>query len=236
MYTQKIANFDGYELSHEFDTSETGAKEAVILSGNGSDGSAGLASINKQGGSIFVQDPSTAKFSGMPDSAINTGFADFILSPVKIATKLNKFFVNTIKQHSNNHQNIVINDAKLLQILQVVKDTTFIDFLDYKPSTIVRRISKRVLLTKSKSIDEYKFIPLNKTPMTSEYLEKNKLLLIGYDANLNLLSSNKCITKIYLYFPKGCLCSFVVCIIIMIVVIDILRFTRTKAKASHIPH
>jgi two-component system CheB/CheR fusion protein len=128
---------------------------AVILSGNGSDGSAGLANINKQGGSIFVQDPSTAKFSGMPESAINTGFADFILSPVKIATKLNKFFVNTIKQHSNNHQNIVINDAKLLQILQVVKDTTFIDFLDYKPSTIVRRISKRVLLTKSKSIDEY---------------------------------------------------------------------------------
>lgn len=128
---------------------------AVILSGNGSDGSAGLEKINKQGGSIFVQDPSTAKFSGMPDSAVNTGFADFILSPVEIAIKLNKFFVNSIKQQSNSHQTLVINDAKLLQILQVVKDTTFIDFLDYKPSTIVRRISKRILLTKSKSIDEY---------------------------------------------------------------------------------
>jgi hypothetical protein len=49
-----------------------------------------------------------------------------------------------------------------------------------------------MLLLDTKSIDESQFIPLNKTPMTSEYLEKNKLLLIGYDANLNLLSSNKC--------------------------------------------
>jgi len=128
---------------------------AIILSGNGSDGSVGLENINKQGGTIFVQDPGTAKYSGMPESAVNTGLADFILSPDKIAIKLNEYLINSTSHYSNNQKNIIINDAKLLQILQVVKDTINIDFLVYKPSTIVRRISKRISLTKSKSVDEY---------------------------------------------------------------------------------
>lgn len=168
---------------------------AVILSGNGTDGSAGLANINKQGGTIFVQAPETAKYTGMPESAVNTGVADFILPPDKIATTLNEFFIDSVNLHSHKHPNIVINDAAFLQILQIIKDTLSIDFLDYKPRTILRRISKRILLSRSKSIDEY-ICKLRKSP--EEVIRLHNDFLIGVtcffrDNNLFEYIEKKCI-------------------------------------------
>ena len=61
---------------------------AVILSGTGADGTQGIAEVKKAGGLVFVQDPSTAQFDGMPASAINSGNIDFILSPESIAEEL----------------------------------------------------------------------------------------------------------------------------------------------------
>ena len=51
---------------------------AVVLSGTGSDGSRGIAAVNAAGGFVFVQDPTTAKFDGMPRSAIATGLVDVV--------------------------------------------------------------------------------------------------------------------------------------------------------------
>src|SRR4029077_3308187 len=53
----------------------------VILSGMGSDGTLGLRTIKEKGGVVMVQDPATAKFDGMPRSAIEAGLAD-IVAPV----------------------------------------------------------------------------------------------------------------------------------------------------------
>src|ERR1700750_2168089 len=60
---------------------------AVILSGTGTDGTKGTEAIKKEGGLVIVQDPSTAKFDGMPNSVIATGNADFILPPPAIYTR-----------------------------------------------------------------------------------------------------------------------------------------------------
>ena len=60
---------------------QQGRAIAVILSGTGTDGTRGIQAIQNNGGIVLVQDPVSAKFDGMPNSAITTGFADYILSP-----------------------------------------------------------------------------------------------------------------------------------------------------------
>ena len=60
----------------------------IILSGSGSDGAKGIQAIKQAGGITFAQDPSSALFFGMPNSAIRTGCVDFILNPGTIAQEL----------------------------------------------------------------------------------------------------------------------------------------------------
>lgn len=60
----------------------------IVLSGTGTDGSRGVRLIKGEGGFTIAQDPSTAKFNGMPDSAINSGSVDLILSPEDIGKEL----------------------------------------------------------------------------------------------------------------------------------------------------
>lgn len=61
---------------------------AVVLSGTGSDGSMGTLAIKKMGGTVIVQDQKSAEFSGMPQAAINSGSADFVLPLDEIASAL----------------------------------------------------------------------------------------------------------------------------------------------------
>src|SRR6187402_929161 len=61
---------------------------AIILSGTGTDGTKGTDAIKKEGGLVIVQDPSTAKFDGMPNSVISTGNADFILPPAAMCEEI----------------------------------------------------------------------------------------------------------------------------------------------------
>lgn len=63
----------------------------VILSGTGSDGSRGIKTIKEAGGIILVQEPGSAQFDGMPNSAILTNLADFILPPHELAQKVVQF-------------------------------------------------------------------------------------------------------------------------------------------------
>jgi two-component system CheB/CheR fusion protein len=66
---------------HSLAQDQTSCAIAIILSGTGSDGTKGIESVKKAGGMVIVQDPATAKFDGMPNSAINSGYADFVLPP-----------------------------------------------------------------------------------------------------------------------------------------------------------
>ena len=70
---------------------------AVIMSGTGSDGTSGIKMIKENGGLVIVQDPETAKFDGMPRSAINTGLADFILSPEATVDEILNFSNNPLR-------------------------------------------------------------------------------------------------------------------------------------------
>ncbi|MBT1702400.1 chemotaxis protein CheB [Chryseosolibacter indicus] len=115
----------------------------VILSGTGTDGTKGIEAIKKQGGLAIVQDPITADFDGMPNSAIATGLVDLILSPEMIAEELVEYlrdapYLKNLERFSKD------DEAVITDILQLVKNNTGHDFSLYKKPTINRRLAKNL--------------------------------------------------------------------------------------------
>ncbi len=130
----------------------------VLLSGNGNDGTSGLRDIKHHGGLTFAQNEN-AKFLSMPQSAVAAGVVDFILSPKGIALELLHLsknpFVRNIKLHVEKGSVLDDNDPHLKKILLMLHQTTGGDFSLYKMNTIKRRIVRRMLLYRIKSISEY---------------------------------------------------------------------------------
>ncbi len=130
----------------------------VILSGTASDGTAGIEAIRAAGGVTFAQDPETAKFNGMPRSAIDSGCIDFVLSPIKIAEKL-----AWISRHPTarrepvaQHEGAKNDDGVFASILDLVSNSQGPDFHEYKPSTIRRRTQQRMAALGIASIAGYR--------------------------------------------------------------------------------
>src|SRR5205823_11466903 len=89
-------------IDHFFESlAETRGPRAigVVLSGTGSDGTAGLRAIKAAGGLTFAQDPRTAKFDAMPNSAIRAGFVDAVLSPREIAHEIRRITAHPYLRH-----------------------------------------------------------------------------------------------------------------------------------------
>jgi len=127
---------------------------AVILSGTASDGSLGIQAIKSEGGLVFAQDEVSAGYAGMPQSAAATGVVDFILPPEKIAEEL-----ANIARHPALSPNIagLFNDVKsLAAIFHLLRRETGVDFSLYKPSTIERRLLRRLILHKFKKLAQYR--------------------------------------------------------------------------------
>ncbi len=126
---------------------------AVILSGAGSDGAIGVRAVKEAGGIIFVQAPSEAEYSSMPRAAIATGVADFILPGQDLAKRL----VDLIRAKvSANVPNIRNFDEELLsRILAHLRVRTGHDFSKYKRSTVLRRIARRMQVTRAGDLNAY---------------------------------------------------------------------------------
>ncbi len=131
---------------------------AVVLSGADGDGSLGLMAIKAAGGMTFAQCQATAKFDSMPNTAVATGNVDFILPPQKIAEELTNYsrshFFNrrlplTKAEESPGQENA------LATIFALLKSTAGVDFSQYKPATVKRRIQRRMVLYKLDLLDDY---------------------------------------------------------------------------------
>jgi two-component system CheB/CheR fusion protein len=128
----------------------------VILSGTGSDGTNGIEAIKANGGTVIVQDPISAKFDGMPNSAINTGFADLILSPDMIAGELIEYLHENQTPLQKTFREMSQKDEFILRdILEKVYKVTTHDFSHYKRPTIHRRLAKRMAMKNIKTLSEY---------------------------------------------------------------------------------
>lgn len=125
----------------------------VILSGTGSDGSHGIRAIRAAGGITIAQDEQTAKYNGMPGSAVGTGCIDLVLPPQEIAKEL-----ANITKSPRNFNAIQKKDEHLDilgKLLQKLRKRSGVDFKDYKPNTMHRRIERRMAARSMEDIEEY---------------------------------------------------------------------------------
>jgi len=137
----------------------------IILSGSATDGTRGLSAIKEAGGLTFAQDDS-ARFSSMPKSAIAAGAVDFVLSPKEIARELTRLG----KQEYVHREMLVVGkeneiddaDSDLKMIIDLLHKETGVDFSHYKTATIKRRILRRLMLYKIKTLAEYARLITNK--------------------------------------------------------------------------
>jgi two-component system CheB/CheR fusion protein len=145
----------------------------VILSGTASDGTLGCEVIKAEGGITFAQDDS-AKYDSMPHSAIAAGCIDFVLSPEGIAKELARiashpYLLRNLNEAINSddleaglpdspeaHKTKPrVTDNPTNKILALLRNSTGVDFSLYKPNTINRRITRRMVLGKAKTLDAY---------------------------------------------------------------------------------
>ena len=145
---------------------------AVILSGTGTDGTRGIQAVQKNGGIVFVQDPVSAKFDGMPNSAIATGFTDYILSPEMMPEEI----FNFIREQPAKSNLIGKPDETLLpEVLKLVEKHCHYDFTNYKTPTILRRISRRMAHLGVKKFQDY-LEKLRNSPDECKILGKDFLI------------------------------------------------------------
>ena len=122
----------------------------IVLSGTGTDGTLGLRAILGAGGVSLVQEPSSAKYDGMPQSAINAGYATLTLP----ADKMGAALMTDIR--SLNHTPVEIKSLSgINRILMQLRSATSHDFSQYKKSTISRRIERRMSMHNITSLEVY---------------------------------------------------------------------------------
>jgi two-component system, chemotaxis family, CheB/CheR fusion protein len=160
LYLQEPAQPQGLRLPIDFFFSSL-AKEkgpdaiCVILSGTGSDGTLGLKAVKAEQGTVFVQDPDSAKYDGMPRSAINTGLVDFVLNPVQIAEKLIEFLKYSTINGAESSAAAKESTEPLQQIFAILQARTGHDFSSYKGPTVIRRLERRMSVKQIKDIAAY---------------------------------------------------------------------------------
>lgn len=125
----------------------------IVLSGTGSDGSYGVQSIRECGGITVAQEPSSAKYDGMPTSAIETGCVDLTLTPDQIGLHFEK-----ILEQPRNLELLRRNDVeptKLSELFGILLARTQVDFANYKENTLNRRITRRMSALGIEDYDQY---------------------------------------------------------------------------------
>lgn len=158
-----------HSLGNSFEENAIG----IILSGTGTDGSRGIATIKGAGGTVIVQKPETAQFDGMPATAINSGNAEFIATPEEIGTILDRITSNFF--FARDQKNLSDDEEGFNQIIEILYKFSGVDFKLYKNSTLLRRIEKRVAIKQLSNFKEYAGL-LSKDAKEQELLVKDCLI------------------------------------------------------------
>jgi two-component system CheB/CheR fusion protein len=145
----------------------------VILSGTGSDGMLGMAELQARGGVTFAQDPATAKFDGMPRSAIAAGCVDYVSPSHEIAAELARLANHPYVSPSRAPGLPSLAQAdgtSMSAIFQLLRVATRVDFTYYRKTTILRRIQRRMVVHKiDKFADYVKYLQANPGEVKSLY-------------------------------------------------------------------
>ena len=130
----------------------------VILSGTGSDGTLGMQAVEAEGGITFAQDAS-AKYEGMPRSAVDAGCVDFVRPPDGIARELTRISRHPYVSHGGKAAPVARPEeepeATLRPLFQALRKATGLDFTQYKSATVHRRIRRRMILRQLDRLSDY---------------------------------------------------------------------------------
>lgn len=148
----------------------------IILSGTGTEGTLGLKEIRGEGGMTIVQDPHTAQFPGMPESAMAAKTYDYVLPPEKMSDLLRLYAIRRSSTIIKKAESTLPLDNQLQKIFLIIRNQTGYDFSHYKTNTIIRRITKRIAINQLNSIEDY----ISLLQINTEEVEKlYKDFLIG---------------------------------------------------------
>jgi two-component system CheB/CheR fusion protein len=126
---------------------------AIILSGAGADGATGVKDVKEAGGIILVQDPAEAEYPSMPRSAIATGIADLVLPVRELAGRLVRLIRSKHATAFDGEREV--DEELLRRLLAHVRVRTGHDFSKYKRSTVLRRITRRMQVTRTDDLKGY---------------------------------------------------------------------------------
>jgi two-component system, chemotaxis family, CheB/CheR fusion protein len=128
----------------------------IILSGTGTDGTLGLKAIHGESGMVMVQNPESAKFDGMPRSAIATGVADYVLPPEAMPAQLIEYVQHLFTLQTTRQSPSPIEDPEALQrIFVLLRSRTKHDFSLYKQNTVRRRVERRMAVNRLERMTDY---------------------------------------------------------------------------------
>ena len=148
----------------------------VVLSGTGSDGTLGVRAVKGEGGMVMAQNPESTEYDGMPHSAIATGLVDYVLLPAEMPDQIIAYVAHAF---GKSFDSVRVPSAKaenmLMKILVVLRSRSGHDFSQYKPSTVGRRIERRMAVHQIETPDEY-LRYLQRTPAEVDALFRDMLI------------------------------------------------------------
>ena len=129
----------------------------VVLSGTGSDGTRGAVAINDAGGLLLAQEPESAKFDGMPRSVIATGLVDATLPPEELGPRVMDHISQAPRPRIRPPEDGITADRQsaLEETMHLLQHQGGIDFREYKPATVMRRIERRMQVRHVPDLENY---------------------------------------------------------------------------------
>ena len=149
----------------------------IVLSGTGSDGTEGLKEVKAEGGCILVQDPATARFDGMPRSAIAANLADQVLAPEQMPEVLLRYMRHACVARPEVADETLSHDPSIGPLLALLRSQAGQDFRHYKASTLMRRIHRRMGVHNIEGLDAYLEF-LRTRPAETEALIKDLMISV----------------------------------------------------------
>jgi two-component system CheB/CheR fusion protein len=148
----------------------------VILSGTGSDGARGIRAIKEKGGLVIVQDEQSAKFDGMPRSAIATNLVDYILQPENMVREMLNYIQHPCLVSDPSIKRVIAHDDdSLSKIFALLRSSSSVDFTFYKQNTMLRRIERRMGIKQIERLSDYLHL-LYQTPSEVNTLYREFLI------------------------------------------------------------
>jgi two-component system CheB/CheR fusion protein len=149
----------------------------IVLSGTGSDGTLGVRAIKGEGGMVMAQTPDSTEFDGMPRSALATGLVDFELPPAEMPAQLIAYVAHAFARGPRTPAAATPSaESALKKVLVLLRARTGHDFSLYKPSTVCRRVERRMAVHQIDTMDRY-LKHLQRTPSEVDALFRD--ILIG---------------------------------------------------------